>query len=155
MYIVMAYRGGDTDRHSYVAAIHEDLEKAKAHAEKIEYHRGGKYSCVVNEHVDPSAGFGSETDATRVYETEAFKMDHIVIMKKRHDIVSNMSYYEDEQDYIKLLQAALKDVPFLTTDDHQVSAKVTRDAIQKQLGSQLDSYMRIAKQNKKIVALAR
>lgn len=47
IYVIIAYRWNDSERHSYLVGTHFDLEKAKEIAEKEADCRGGKYSVRV------------------------------------------------------------------------------------------------------------
>jgi hypothetical protein len=139
----MAHRGGNKEKHSYIAGSYNDLAVAKTEAENTEYHRGGKYSCVIQEVIDGSI------QSECVYETESFKIDSIVLKKGRIDKASHMAFYEDEQDYIKLLQAALNEVPFLTSIENEATAKDKRREIQDAIGDYLNQFMKTSKLNKK------
>lgn len=49
LYVVEALRGGDREAHSYVLGIWDNLEAAKDAARRHVEHRGGKYTCQVNQ----------------------------------------------------------------------------------------------------------
>jgi hypothetical protein len=61
LYIVTAYRYGDTERHSYPVGVYSTVGGAIGAATDEEYSRGGKYSChIVEAELDRgrSARFG-------------------------------------------------------------------------------------------------
>jgi len=47
MFVVTAYRYGDTERHSYVVGIANTLDRAKKWADAETEYRGGKYECQI------------------------------------------------------------------------------------------------------------
>jgi hypothetical protein len=50
IHVVVAYRWGDVNNHSYVVGVYSNKEKA-LNAAGIEYsNRGGKYECHITEH---------------------------------------------------------------------------------------------------------
>lgn len=62
-YVVIAYRWGDRERHSYPVGIFSKKKRAIDVAEEEVKFRGGKYSCVVfadipDSHIDNFDGFG-------------------------------------------------------------------------------------------------
>lgn len=50
VYIVMGYRWGDFDGHSYIVGVYATEGQAMAKALHEEEYRGGKYTCRVVEH---------------------------------------------------------------------------------------------------------
>lgn len=49
MYIVIANRYGDPEKHSYVVGIYESIDDAASVAVAIEHWRGGKYECEIKQ----------------------------------------------------------------------------------------------------------
>ena len=47
IYIVQAYRWGDTDKHSYIVGVYSSYELAVGASSWEERFRGGKYSCEI------------------------------------------------------------------------------------------------------------
>lgn len=47
MFVVIAYRWGSNENHSYTVGVFSTVEKATDCAEKEANYRGGKYACVV------------------------------------------------------------------------------------------------------------
>ena len=47
IYIVQAYRWGDTDKHSYIVGVYSSYELALGASSYEERFRGGKYSCSI------------------------------------------------------------------------------------------------------------
>ena len=67
IYIVVAYRFSDPDRHSYIVASCSTLAKANYFVESEEAYRGGKYSCCIF-----SSNLDSEADPIIVFESSKF-----------------------------------------------------------------------------------
>lgn len=69
VFIVMAHRGGDSDNHTYCAAVCASEKEARESARECEEHRGGKYSCSVwSFRVGP---FDGDTDPVCVLKERA------------------------------------------------------------------------------------
>ena len=51
VYLVLAFRIGDVQEYTYPVGIFTDLEKAIECAQEHRNRRGGKYNCVVSEHM--------------------------------------------------------------------------------------------------------
>jgi len=49
VYVVEALRWFDRENHSYVVCVTDDYKNAVRQASQEEYHRGGKYDCVITE----------------------------------------------------------------------------------------------------------
>lgn len=65
VYTVVAHRGGDDNKHSYLVGVYDDPWKATRFAIAEEYWRGGKYEChiiesFINEFVHPDSGDANE-----------------------------------------------------------------------------------------------
>jgi len=65
LYTVIAHRGGDDNKHSYLVGVYDHPWTATRYAIAEEYWRGGKYDCdiiesYVNEQVYPDFGDASE-----------------------------------------------------------------------------------------------
>jgi hypothetical protein len=85
VYIVIAYRFGDTERHSYTVACTTDFEEAKKIADQEEEYRGGKYCCCIEQaqlgYYDPE-----DDGPFIVFETPAFtyaQKNHITLLKDK------------------------------------------------------------------------
>ncbi len=147
MYIVKAYKFGNRDKHMYTCGLLKSLEDAKILAQDEEYRRGGKYSCVVDKiHI------GKNNNEVRVYETEAFALDQIRNKKNRSEAFDQGMFYTDELKYIQLLDAALRDVPFLTSEDNRSRAQERKEDITTKLNLFLQELRRIAHLNKSRVS---
>lgn len=145
MYIIMAYRFGDKEKHSYVVGLEEDLEDAKKLAQKEEYHRGGKYSCVVDE-MEPG-----QIKNNRVYETEGFVLDTKRDRTIRSNMIDERAYYADEEDYIRLLEASIRHVPFITDPKNEEKAQEKRKELQDVIKPILIQFKKAAKINKHLI----
>ena len=65
VYTVIAHRGGDDNKHSYLVGVYNNSVMATRYAIAEEYWRGGKYDCdiiesYVNEQVYPDFGDANE-----------------------------------------------------------------------------------------------
>ena len=49
VYVVEALRWFDRENHSYVVCVTDDYKNAVRQASAEDYHRGGKYNCVITE----------------------------------------------------------------------------------------------------------
>lgn len=51
MYVVEALRWGDRENHSYVVGVYDNIHDAAEASVVEEMWRGGKYTCVINDHL--------------------------------------------------------------------------------------------------------
>jgi len=77
MFVVIAYRWGNRENHSYTLGCFDNIEDAKSCADSHASYRAAKYGCVVEKCVLNHFDDDSDDYTEEVYRTRSF-MDEVI-----------------------------------------------------------------------------